>query len=70
MDVVLPKVTPLEAYLSYAEHPIKVLDQKDRATRCKTIKFFKVQWSNHTEEEATQESEDFLCSQHLGFILP
>jgi hypothetical protein len=26
MDVVLPEVTPLEAYLSYPEHPIKVLD--------------------------------------------
>jgi hypothetical protein len=26
MDVVLPEVTPLEANLSYPEHPIKVLD--------------------------------------------
>jgi hypothetical protein len=26
VDVVLPKVTPLEADLSYHEHPIKVLD--------------------------------------------
>jgi hypothetical protein len=43
MDVVLPEVTPLEADLSYPEHPIKVLDQKDRVTRHKTIKFFKIQ---------------------------
>jgi hypothetical protein len=42
VDVVLPKVTPLEVDLSYPEHPIKVLDQKDRVTRCKTIKFFKI----------------------------
>jgi hypothetical protein len=70
MDVKLPKVTPLEADLSYPEHPIKVLDQKDHVTRCKTIKFFKVQWNNHTEEEATWESEDFLHSHHPGFILP
>jgi hypothetical protein len=42
MDVVLPEVTPLEADLLYPEHPIKVLDQKDRATRRKTIKFFKI----------------------------
>jgi hypothetical protein len=27
VDVVLPEVTPLEADLSYAEHPIKILDQ-------------------------------------------
>jgi hypothetical protein len=53
MDVVLPEVTPLEANLLYPEHPIKVLDQKDRATRCKIIKFFKIQWSNHNEEETT-----------------
>jgi hypothetical protein len=26
MDVVLPKVTPLEADLSYHKHPIMVLD--------------------------------------------
>jgi hypothetical protein len=42
MDVVLPEVTPLEADLSYPEHHIKVLDQKDRVTRRKTIKFFKI----------------------------
>jgi hypothetical protein len=35
VDVVLPEVTPLEADLSYPEHPIKVLDQKYRVTRCK-----------------------------------
>jgi hypothetical protein len=42
MDIVLPKVTLLEADLSYPEHPIKVLDQKDRVTRRKIIKFFKI----------------------------
>jgi hypothetical protein len=69
-DVVLPKVTPLEADLSYPEHPIKILDQKDRVTRRKTIKFFKIQWRNHSEEEVTWESEDFLCSRHPDFELP
>jgi hypothetical protein len=70
MDVVLPKVTSLEVDLSYPEHPIKVLDQKDRVMRRKTIKFFKIQWSNHSEEEPTWESEDFLRSRHPDFILP
>jgi hypothetical protein len=70
VDIVLSKVTPLEADLSYLEHPIKVLDQKDRVTRRKTIKFFKIQWSNHSEEEATWESENFLCSRHPNFELP
>jgi hypothetical protein len=70
VDIVLPEVTPLEADLSYPEHPLKILDQKDRVTRRKTIKFFKVQWSNHSEEEATWKSEDFLRSRHRDFELP
>jgi hypothetical protein len=70
MDVMLHEVTPVESDLSYPEHPIKVLGQKDRVTRHKTIKFFKIQWSNHTEEEATWESEDFLCSHHPDIALP
>ena len=40
--------------------PIRVLDQKDRVTRRRTIKFYKVQWNQHTEGEATWESEDYL----------
>jgi hypothetical protein len=47
MDVMLPKVIPLEADLSYPDHPIQVFDQKDRVTRHKIIKFFKIQWRNH-----------------------
>jgi hypothetical protein len=70
VDVMLPKVAPLMADLSYPEHPIKVLDQKDCVTRHKMIKFFKVHWNNHTEEETTWESEDFLYSRHPSFVFP
>jgi hypothetical protein len=42
VDVVLPAVAPLEADLTYPEHSVKILDQKDRVARCKTIMFFKV----------------------------
>jgi hypothetical protein len=70
MDVVLPEVTLLEADLSYLKHPIKVLDEKDSVTRRKTIKFFKIQWSNPSEEEPTWKSDDFLRSRHPDFILP
>jgi hypothetical protein len=70
VDIVLLEVTPLEADLSYHEHWIKVLDQKDHVTRRKTIKFFKIQWSYHSEEEATWEIEDFLISRHPDFVLP
>jgi hypothetical protein len=68
--VVLLEVTPLVADLTYPEHPIKILDQKNYVTRRKTVKLFKVQWSNHSEEEATWESEDFLHSRHPEFELP
>jgi hypothetical protein len=69
VDVVLSEVAPLETDLTYPEHPIKILDQKSQVTRRKTIKFYKIQWSNHMEE-ATWESDDFLCSRHLDFELP
>jgi hypothetical protein len=70
VDVVLPEVAPLDTDLTYPERPIKILDQKSRVTRRKTIKFYKIQWSNHTEEEATWKSEDFLHSRHPDFELP
>jgi hypothetical protein len=42
VDVVLPEVAPLNMDLTYPEHPIKILDQKSRVTRRKTIKFYKI----------------------------
>jgi hypothetical protein len=65
VDVVLSEVTPLKADLSYPEHPIKVLDHKDHVTRRKTIKFFKIQWSNRSEEEVSWESEHFCYGRGL-----
>jgi hypothetical protein len=65
--VVLSEVAPLEVDLMYLEHLIKILDH---VMGCKIIKFFKVQWSNYIEEEATWESEYFLRSRHPDFALP
>jgi hypothetical protein len=50
----------LEPDLTYLEHPIRILDQKDRITQKRTLKFYKVQWNQHTEVEATSETQDFL----------
>ena len=63
-------LTELQPDLSYEEHPIKILDVKYRVMRKRTIRFVKVQWSNHTEEEATWEKEDDLhaCFPHLQFM--
>ncbi|WVZ94174.1 hypothetical protein U9M48_040100 [Paspalum notatum var. saurae] len=54
--------------LTYQEQPIKILDQKQRSTRRRTINFYKVQWSNHSEEEATWEQEEFLRTKYSGFL--
>jgi hypothetical protein len=58
---VLPKPKmEIELDLSYQEHPVKVLDQKERSTRARSIMMYKVQWSHHSVGEATWETEDFL----------
>ena len=53
----------LQPDLTYREKPIRILDEAERRTRSRTIKYFKVQWSNHTEAEATWEREDYLRSE-------
>jgi hypothetical protein len=44
--------------LTYNERPIKILDTAERVTHSKVIKMCKVQWSHHTEDEATREHEE------------
>ena len=39
---------------------MRILDQAERTTRRRNLKFLKVQWSNHSEKEATWEREDRL----------
>jgi hypothetical protein len=58
----------LEPDLTYSEHHIRVLDQKDRITRRRTLKFYKIQWNQHKEDEATCETLDFLEKNFLGFL--
>ena len=62
-DVPLRDTVPLEAIqldsdLTYEEKPVRILETANRVTRSKIIKFCKVLWSHHTEEEATWERED------------
>jgi hypothetical protein len=39
---------------------VKILDTSEKVTRNNRYKMCKVQWSNHTEEEATWKKEDQL----------
>jgi hypothetical protein len=58
----------LEPDLTYSEHPIRVLDQKDMITRKRILKFYMVQWNQHTEDEATWETQDFLENNFPRFL--
>ena len=58
----------LEPDLAYPEHPVKIVDHKTRVTRTQTSNFYKVQWSNHSEREATWETEEFLKSKYPEFL--
>ena len=59
-DTVPLEEVQLESDLTYEEKPVKILETAERVTRTKTIKFCKVQWNHHTEDEATWEREDDL----------
>jgi hypothetical protein len=60
--------TEIEPDLSLAEYPMRVLDQKERQTRRQRVKMYKIQWSHHTEEEATWETEQFLNTTYPYFL--
>jgi hypothetical protein len=61
-EIIAKPEVEIEPDLSYQEYPSKVLDFKERSTWAKSIKMYKIQWSNHSEEEATWEAEEFLRS--------
>jgi hypothetical protein len=46
--------------LSYQEYLVKILETSERVTQNKKIRMCKMQWSHHTEEEATWEREEEL----------
>ena len=69
VDIPLRDTVPLEAIqldsdLTYKEKPVRILETASRVTRSKVIKFCKVLWSHHTEEEATWEREEDLRRDH------
>jgi len=58
----------LKSDLVYEETPIAVLDCKERVTRNRVVNFYKVLWSNHGEEDATWETEDYLKEVYKTFF--
>ena len=63
-DTVPLEAIQLESDLTYEEKPVKILEYASRVTRSKVIKFCKVQWSHHTEDEAIWEREKDLLKDH------
>jgi hypothetical protein len=53
---------------SYQEYPVKILETSERVTRNKRIKMCKMQWSHHTEEEATWLREEELKVEFPSFF--
>ena len=47
---------------------MKILDTKERSARRAKVKMYKIQWNNHTEEEATWETEHYLQQNFLDFL--
>ena len=63
-DTVPLEATQLDSDLTYENKPVKIQEFSGRVTHSKVIKFCKVQWSHHTEEEATWEREEDLRRDH------
>ena len=58
----------LKSDLVYEEKLVAVVDCKERVTRNRVVKFYKVLWSNHGEEDATWEIEDYLKDVYKTFF--
>jgi hypothetical protein len=67
-EVITEPDIEIEPDLSYQEHPSKILGCKERSTRAKTTKMYKIQWSNHTKEEATWATEDYLRKYYPDYL--
>ena len=59
---------PLQPNLSFIEHPVKILDEKEIVTRNNVVKFYKVQWPNHSKDEATWEQESYILKHYPHFL--
>ena len=58
-EAIEPTNIELQSDLTYEEKPIRVLEVMERVTWSKVIKFYKVVWNNHSEQDATWEREDY-----------
>jgi len=55
-----PRGIKIKADLDYKEQPVGIIDTKERVTRNRVVKTYKVVWSHHDDRDATWETEDYL----------
>jgi hypothetical protein len=67
-EVLESQTIKIEPDLSYAKWPIQILDTKERITRRKKLKMYKILWDHHTIDEATWETEDYLRKNFPDFL--
>jgi len=58
----------LKSDLVYEENPVAVIDRKEWVTRNRVVKFYKILWSNHGDEDATWETDDYLTGVYKTFF--
>jgi len=57
----------IKANFEYKEQPVGSMDTKDRVTRNRVVKTYKVVWSHHNDRDATWETEDYLKTVYPKF---
>ena len=67
-EAIAPTNIELQLDLTYKEKPIWVLEEMERVTWSKVIKFYKVVWNNLSEQDATWEREDYLHEVYPAFF--
>ena len=67
-EAIAPTNIKLQSDLTYEDKPIRVLEEMKRVTWSKVIKFYKVVWNNHSEQDATWEWEDYLREVYPSFF--
>jgi hypothetical protein len=66
-QILLEELT-IDEDLTYQKYPVKILNTSEKVSRNNRYKMCKVQWSNHTKDEATWEKEDQLKAEFLDIF--
>jgi hypothetical protein len=67
-EIIEQQAIEIEPDLSYVEQPLQILDTKERVTRRKKLKMYKILWDYHTIDEATWETKDYLQKNFPEFL--